>query len=347
MVRLGVDLISGHAGRAAEPCLFALLGSSPQGADAAVHDATKGRFALGEGFLELGGRRVFALEAGEGPTVLLLHGVTANAYVWLPVMEELAAAYRVVAVDQRGHGRTGPVAGGEYDAAAYAGDVAAVAAALGAGPIVVVGHSLGARNAVVAGSRFPHRVAGVVAIDFTPFIEVEVLDAVEQRVRAGMRSFADEADLRGYLAGRYPRVPPEARERRLRYGYVATGAGVVEGARAGDRGADDGLRPLADPQAMVRTCEGLRDDLAPELAALAVPALVVRGGASAVVSAAALAATARLRPDLEFALVESADHYVPEEQPAEVAALVGAFVERVLPSLANPSGGSGFPQSGA
>ena len=37
---------------------------------------------------------LYAIELGEGPPLLMLHGVTANAYIWLPVMELLADSYR-------------------------------------------------------------------------------------------------------------------------------------------------------------------------------------------------------------------------------------------------------------
>jgi len=50
--------------------------------------------------------RLHAIEAGAGPLALCLHGVTANAYVFEPLMTALAARFRVVSLDQRGHGRS-------------------------------------------------------------------------------------------------------------------------------------------------------------------------------------------------------------------------------------------------
>ena len=75
--------------------------------------------------------RLFAVEAGSGRPVICLHGITANAYVWLPVMERLAADYRVVAIDQRGHGRSDRLASG-YAAGDFAADIVALIEALGA-----------------------------------------------------------------------------------------------------------------------------------------------------------------------------------------------------------------------
>ena len=261
---------------------------------------------------------LFAVELGNGQPLLFLHGVTANAFVWWPVMERLAGRYRTVAIDQRGHGRSsmghGPSSigrDGRFDADACARDVTDVAAALQAGPVLLIGHSLGARNAIAAGARRPDLIAGVIAIDFTPFIAPAVFDALDARVAGGARTFADAAEVTGYLAERYPRLPPDAVARRARYGYAPD--------------AEGRLRPFADAGAMRATCAGLREDLAPDLSALAPPALLVRGADSAFVSAGAFAATRALRPDLRAIVVEGADHYVPEEQPAQVAALIGEF----------------------
>jgi 2-(acetamidomethylene)succinate hydrolase len=264
---------------------------------------------------------LFAVELGQGRPLLFLHGVTASAFVWRPVMERLSGSYRAVAIDQRGHGRSTLRRDGRFDAAACARDVTDVAAALRAGPVVLVGHSLGARNAIVAAAARPDLVAGVVAIDFTPFIAPAVFDALDARVAGGARTFRDAAEVTAYLSERYPRLPSDAVARRARHGYAP--------------GAQGRLRPLADPRAMLATCVGLRADLAPDLTALSVPALLVRGANSAFVSAAAFEATRALRPDLRAVVVAGADHYVPEEQPGPVAQLVGEFAVEAFEGRGN------------
>src|SRR5262245_46688680 len=94
------------------------------------------------------------VERGHGPLLVLLHGITASARVWDPVAERLAARYRVVAVDQRGHGLSEAPEHG-YGADEFAHDVQALVEDLDSGPAVVMGHSMGARNALVAAGRHP------------------------------------------------------------------------------------------------------------------------------------------------------------------------------------------------
>lgn len=254
-----------------------------------------------------------AVEWGRGPLILMFHGITANGRMFDAVAEQLADRFHVVSVDERGHGRSDKPAGDSYTARHYADDVAALVDAIGEGLAIVVGHSLGARNGIVAGVTHPDAVAGVVAIDFVPFIETEVLDALESRVNAGARPFASLAEVRSYLKGRYPVLPADAVERRARYGYVERAEGFVA---------------LADPAAMAATCRSFRVDFDAEFRAVRVPVILVRGAVSKLVTASAFAKARAARPDMPAVEVEGADHYVPEVKPAETAAVITEFAAR-------------------
>ena len=88
------------------------------------------------------GRAVRLIEAGTGPTVLLLHGVGLRAEVWEPQIAALSAGHRVIAVDLPGHGESDPLATLPVlpDYVAWA---ARLVEALGP-PVAVAGHSMGA-----------------------------------------------------------------------------------------------------------------------------------------------------------------------------------------------------------
>jgi 2-(acetamidomethylene)succinate hydrolase len=248
---------------------------------------------------------LFGISAGSGSPVICLHGITANAHVFEPIVRLLADDHHVVSIDQRGHGRSGRPGG--YEADHYAEDVVALVEHLASGPAILLGHSLGARNALVAAVRRSELVRGVVAVDFTPFIEPQVFDDLEARVNGGDRVFADVADIEAYLTQRYPRLPRDAIQRRARYGY-----GEAVG----------GFRPLADPGAMSQTATGLRASLEGVVRAIDRPTVLVRGARSKLVSPTAWTRTRELRPDLTAVEIDDADHYVPEEQPNAIAALV-------------------------
>src|ERR1700759_3098729 len=76
------------------------------------------------------------------PTVILLHALaTTAALSWYPSMHELSARYRVIAFDQRWHGRG--VRSDHFTLEDCADDVVAVADALGVDRFTVVGYSMG------------------------------------------------------------------------------------------------------------------------------------------------------------------------------------------------------------
>ena len=250
-------------------------------------------------------------ESGSGPLMLFFHGITASSAVFEGLIAGLSNCFRTIAVDQRGHGLSDKPESG-YEAGDYVDDIASLIRTLDAGPAILVGHSLGARNSVVAAVTYPDLVRSVVAIDFTPFIETEVFDALESRVNAGDQLFRDVAAVEAYLAGRYPKMPAEAIKARAESGYQAV---------------DGGLRPLASPAAMTQTARGLRSDLEPAYRDVTKPVLIVRGELSQLVSAAALAKTSRLRPDLPVVVVPDADHYVNEVSPEITLKAIMNFID--------------------
>jgi pimeloyl-ACP methyl ester carboxylesterase len=99
---------------------------------------------------------------GSGRSLVLVHGITESRRTWDPLVEPLVAAgYRVVAIDLRGHGdssRTAP-----YDLATMAGDVGAVLAHEGLDDALLVGHSLG--GAVVSAYAAGGPCRGVINVD--------------------------------------------------------------------------------------------------------------------------------------------------------------------------------------
>jgi len=113
-----------------------------------------------------GGVGLGAQEAGEGPAVVLLHGLTATRrYVLMGSRVLERAGHRVIAYDARGHGESDPA--GRPDAYGYehlGDDLIAVLDAHGVSDAVLVGSSMGAHTAARAATRWPDRVRGLVLI---------------------------------------------------------------------------------------------------------------------------------------------------------------------------------------
>lgn len=105
--------------------------------------------------------------AGEGPAVVLCHGITATRRYVLHGSRALErAGHAVVSYDARGHGESESAPAGEgYGYPQLVGDLEAVVAAeVGEERFVLVGHSMGCHTAVAYALRRPERLAGLVAI---------------------------------------------------------------------------------------------------------------------------------------------------------------------------------------
>ncbi|MFJ9773814.1 alpha/beta fold hydrolase [Kitasatospora sp. NPDC101157] len=98
------------------------------------------------------------------PTVVAVHGITANGLAWYEIARRLAGRVTLLAPDLRGRSASRSVAG-PYGLARHADDVAAVIASLGAAPVTVVGHSMGAWVTALTAVRHPELVRRVLLVD--------------------------------------------------------------------------------------------------------------------------------------------------------------------------------------
>lgn len=123
-----------------------------------------------ERFLDVDGTRILAVEQGEGPLVLLVHGFPELAYSWRHQLPALAAAgYRAVAIDQRGYGRSSKYWNPDaYRIDHLAADLVGVVRALGEEQAVIVGHDWGAPVVWSAAWLHPEAFRGVVGMS-VPF----------------------------------------------------------------------------------------------------------------------------------------------------------------------------------
>ncbi|MEV7214648.1 alpha/beta fold hydrolase [Kitasatospora cineracea] len=271
------------------------------------------------------------------PLVVLAHGWTCSTAFWAPVVNRLAADFRVVAYDQRGHGRSPAPAGADgYATAKLAEDLEAVLTATvpDGRRAVLVGHSMGGMTIMAAGGRpaVAGRTAANVLVNTGPGELIAELTVLPPAVRAkGLRRFLHRRILRSRLplgpvtgltraALKYATMGPATPAER-----VEACAQVVHACPAQVRfrwsvvldtlDVHDGLARLAAPTAVIA---GSHDKLTPPVHARRI--------------AAALADPRGL---LEL---PGAGHMSPVERPAEVAAEI-----RRVAALADGPSAAGPP----
>lgn len=109
--------------------------------------------------LTTGGSRVRYYAGGEGPVVVLVHGLAGAAANWVELVPELVRRNRVVVVDLPGHGGSEPRR--RATVGDFAESVAAVLDAERAAPAIVAGHSFGGQVALRLAQRRPDLVGGL------------------------------------------------------------------------------------------------------------------------------------------------------------------------------------------
>ena len=107
--------------------------------------------------IELHGHRVIYRIAGDGPPVVLIHGMVNSSKHWEQVALQLADRYTVVAPDLLGHGDSAAVRG-DYSLGAHACSIRDLLTTIGIDRATVVGHSLGGGIAMQFFYQFPQRV---------------------------------------------------------------------------------------------------------------------------------------------------------------------------------------------
>jgi magnesium chelatase accessory protein len=168
-------------------------------------------------FVSAGGTRWHVQEAGEGPTILLVHGTGAATHSWRGVLPLLAVDHRVIAVDLPGHGFTRTMPGGRLTIGAMAGALSALLSELDVKPDAAVGHSAGA--VVLAQMALDGRIAPGVIVSFngafmpiggfagqlfSPIAKLMVLNPFAPSLMS--RHFRDAATLRKLLADTGSRI---------------------------------------------------------------------------------------------------------------------------------------------
>ncbi len=274
------------------------------------------------------GARLHVCEFGprEAPTVVLAHGWACRIEYWRPQIEDLARDHRVIAYDQRGHGRS-TTGTRQVDADVLADDLAAVVEAAGDSHAVVVGHSMGGIAVQAWWSRHPvqaARVSGGALLANTTWGDIargtRVLPLLNGRVPApqwlGRLVLGAALPLPG---GPLLRVAVRHRTMNPRHATRAQARFVADVVRA------------CDPEVRARTALALADvDLGPEAArAITVPTTVIIGRADRLTPASMgrdiageLERTGRLSRLVELDTGHSANVEMPHAFTAEIRRLV-------------------------
>lgn len=272
-----------------------------------------------------GGRALAVQEAGEGVTVVLLHGFPLDHAMWegqwtlVAPGGSLEGQARLVVPDLAGFGGSdGPAT---PSIAGMADDVATLLDAVTPDrPAVVCGLSMGGYVAQHLADRHRNKLAGLVLVDTK-------LEADSDEARAARRDLGERVARVG------PRIAAEAMVPRL----VARGTdAAIDAAPPGRAAIEDRLRRTieATSVATIRTAlEALaeRPDMSAAAARFDLPTLLVVGAEDTITPPECLERAARTIPRSELVVVPRCGHMTPLEDPAAFNVALAAFVRNRIP----------------
>ena len=256
------------------------------------------------------------LYAGEGPPLLLMHGLTRNSADFEGLARHLAGRYRLIVPDQRGRGRSQYDENPEkYVPASYCADMMALIDQLGLDRPVLVGTSMGGLMAMVMGSLAPHRFRAIVINDIGPEVSKSGLARIASYV--GTDSAVDgwpeaAAYCRAVNGQAFPKYDEEDWLFAARRTFTEADGGKLR--LAYDRAIADGFKsedPSADPP-----------DLWPMWDALApLPVLAIRGEISDIFSPQTMKRMHERHPGMQMVTVPEVGHAPMLDEPEALAAI--------------------------
>ena len=253
--------------------------------------------------------------------VLFLHGGGQTRHAWNKTAEFVASeGWRAISLDLRGHGESEWSPTGDYSLPAYSADCVSVVRQL-EHPPVLVGASLGGMSAMLAeGTSDRVFSSGLVLVDIAPKVNPEGARRIQAFMNSGLDGFDSLEDVATAIAAYTPQrvrsVNPEGLKR------------VV-------RERDGRWYWHWDPRMMTqeRTDEAaarLADLLDTALKNISVPAMLVRGALSDVVTQEGADYLLSLMPSLRLVEVEGATHMIAGDKNDAFCDAIGAFLRENL-----------------
>jgi pimeloyl-ACP methyl ester carboxylesterase len=277
-------------------------------------------------FVQIHGHDVAYKAAGEGPALVLVHGMAGSSATWARVMPDLARNHTVIAPDLLGHGESAKPRG-DYSLGAYASGIRDLMVLLGVEKATFVGHSLGGGIAMQLAYMFP--------------------DACERLVLVGSGGLGKEVSplLRVISAPGSEYVLPLVLTPRLHGLFEKVGAFLSRSGLRGDPLLQEiwasytRLTDARAQRAFVHTIRSVIDVAGQRVSArdrlyLAqeVPTLIVWGDRDRVIPVGHAHVAHGLIPGSRLEVVPGAGHFVPLERPDLFVQVLEDFLATTTPA---------------
>ena len=252
--------------------------------------------------------------------LILLHGFGETSAVWADSAAELSREYRVIALDQRGHGGSQRASDHNYSRTSQVEDLETFIEALAPRTVTLIGHGMGGANALCYAAEHPDVVSALVVIEAAPEVLRTGIETM-RRLFAAADAFSTLDDAVQVFQEFYPYATQEQLTRRVRASVAVT----EEGSYAWDFDPifrDATARP-PEPDPGQRRMVNLWDCVE----RVQCPVMIVRGSETDMLTPEAVQRLHRRIPGSRVSLIEEAGHSVPSDQPAALGQHIREFLQ--------------------
>ena len=262
-------------------------------------------------------------ESGDPRTkhaLILLHGYGETSAVWEEAAAELAREYRVIALDQRGHGGSQRPSDHNYSRTSQVEDLETFIEALALRTVTLIGHGMGGANALCYAAEHPDVVSALVVIEAAPEVLRTGIETM-RRLFAAADVFSTLDDAVQAFQEFYPYATQEQLTRRVRASVAVTDEGsyawdfdpIFRDATARPPEPDPGQRRMVNLWDCVERVQ--------------CPVMIVRGSETDMLTPEAVQRLHRRIPGSRVSLIEEAGHSVPSDQPAALGQHIREFLQ--------------------
>jgi len=267
-------------------------------------------------YVSANGLRLHYLEWGnkQGQPMVLLHGFLGHAHVWDRIAPTFQDRYRVLALDQRGHGESGWSQEAAYTIDDHFLDIDSFLTTLELSNVILIGHSMGGRNALFYAACKPSAVVRLILVDARPDDTPQASQALKDLLLAFPLKASSLDEVEQALQGLYPYLSKQCCKQIARYGYKQEHDGI--------------FIPRYDTR-MSAQCERMNyvtEGLWSYLPNIPCPTLIIRGKESPFLSKEVAQRMCELIPVAVMREIPQATHMPAQENPVVFQRIVLEFL---------------------
>jgi pimeloyl-ACP methyl ester carboxylesterase len=271
-----------------------------------------------EKYINVNGIRLHYLDWGKRghQPILLLHGFMAHAHAWDDFALAFRGRYRVIALDQRGHGESQWSRNGLYSIDDHFSDLAKIIRILSLTNLTIVGHSMGGRNALFYAACNPTMVEQLILVDIRPGND----PASSKALKNLLNLIPLQAGSVGEVVKRFRTLSPylskEICDSIVAHGFKTTPNGMMV--------------PKFDVR-MIQQLEKMdygAEDLWPFLQNITCRSLVIRGERSPFLSRKVAQKICRLIPNAMLREIPDSTHFPVQEDPIVFNKTISDFLNQ-------------------